>query len=228
MAEFTLTPMNAPHSRRKGVNTRSGQAPRQTNDWYPTPSSYRDALRSLIPLLPSGIVHAWEPAAGDGQLMDTLTALGFTVWGSDIAPARADVAELDFLAHGLGVPPPHPAQAAGLIVTNPPFHLLDHFIERCLRYLDHPSSEVRAVVLFMPWTRLAADRRTDAVRRAGVILRMPWRTRFFRPADGTSTPPGTADFCWVMWTAERPELGPVLVTAPKPAAAERHQDGALT
>src|SRR6266568_5589943 len=100
MAEFTLTPENVRPSRRKGVHTRDGQAPRQSNDWYPTPSSYRDALRSLVPLLPPGLVHAWEPAAGDGQLMDTLTELGFTAWGSDIAPARDDVAELDFLTSG--------------------------------------------------------------------------------------------------------------------------------
>lgn len=228
MAERTNPPANKLPSRRKGVYTRDGQPLRRSNDWYPTPASYREALRTLLPLLPSRIVEAWEPAAGDGQLLDTLADLGFSVWGSDIAPARSDIAELDFLANAHGALPPRFAQAAGLIVTNPPFHLLDRFIDRCLDYLDHQPSKVRAVVLFMPWASLAADRRTESFRRSSVILRMPWRTRFFRPADGASSPAGTADFCWVMWTIKRPKLGPVVVTVPKPPTAVRHLDGERT
>jgi hypothetical protein len=157
--------------------------------------------------------------------MDTLTGLGLTVWGSDIAPMRSDIAALDFLAGNRDAPPPQFARTAGLIVTNPPFQLLDRFIARCLDHLDRPRGTVRAAVLFMPWTRLAADSRTDALGRASVILRMPWRTRFFRPADGRFSPPGTADFCWVMWTSERPPIGPVVATVPRPPAAMRHLDG---
>lgn len=226
MVEFTLTSaIVRPTSRRKGVNTRDGQAPRRTNDWYPTPASYREALRSLLPHLPTGISAAWEPAAGDGQLMDTLATLGLTVHGSDIAPRRPDIAALDFLAGRHGVPPFQCTQAAGMVVTNPPFQLLDRFIDRCLDHLDRPRTQIRAAVLFMPWTCLAADRRTESLRRSSIILRMPWRTRFFRPADGTFSPPGTADFCWVMWTSERPPLGPVVVTVPKPSPAQRFLDG---
>ena len=157
--------------------------------------------------------------------MDTLAGLGLTVWGSDIAPMRSDIATLDFLAGNRDAAPPQSAQTAGLIATNPPFQLLDRFIGRCLDHLDRPRGMVRAAILFMPWTRLAADSRTDALGRASVILRMPWRTRFFRPSDGGFSPPGTADFCWVMWTIERPPIGPVVVTVPKPSTAARYLDG---
>ena len=215
-------------SRRKGIYTRDDQAPRQINDFYPTPATYREAMRDLLPHLPSGITRAWEPAAGDGQLMDTLTGLGFAVVGSDLAPGRSDIAQFDFLIDRPGAQMPEGAELAGFIATNPPFHLLDRFTGRFLGLLDHPGTQVRAVSLFMPWTRLAADCRTEAVRRANVILRMPWRTRFFRPGDGSFTPPGTADYCWVLWTQDRPALGPVVVTAPKPSTADRNEDGAIS
>lgn len=72
---------------------------RAPRDFYPTPA---EAVAPLLAHLRPGTVFA-EPCAGNGALVDHLTAAGHVcAWASDIEPQRDDVHENDALTCGLG------------------------------------------------------------------------------------------------------------------------------
>lgn len=83
---------------------------RVARDFYPTPA---EAVTPLLPhLLPA--TGFCEPCAGDGALVDHLTAAGHTCFGaSDIDPRRADVSYADALTIL--------AFFAECFITNPPW-----------------------------------------------------------------------------------------------------------
>lgn len=61
---------------------------RRERDWYPTPV---EAVRPLLPHL-APRTRFCEPCAGDGALIDHLTAAGhFCVMACDIEPGRGDI-----------------------------------------------------------------------------------------------------------------------------------------
>jgi hypothetical protein len=115
--------------------------PRRTDlDFWPTPPCLRTALaRIVLPHLPPGPV--WEPAAGDGALVDVLTAAGREVIASDINPQRRGVLPRDFLT---GAPP---LGIGGVtLITDPPFgDLGDQFLRRALALLE--AGVISAAVL---------------------------------------------------------------------------------
>lgn len=85
-------------------------------DFYPTPI---EAVKPLIPHLPSRDFWYWEPCAGDGRLIDHLESLapqGVCITATDIEPRREDINGFDALgdykvAEGV----------LDLIITNPPW-----------------------------------------------------------------------------------------------------------
>jgi hypothetical protein len=95
---------------------------RQELDSYQTPSWVTTAL---LPHLPAQL-HIWEPAAGSGQMAQTLAAGGHTVVQSDITQGR------DFLKATAN---------CTAIVTNPPYALAVAFIEKALQ-LTQPAGLV--------------------------------------------------------------------------------------
>lgn len=83
---------------------------RRERDFYPTPA---EAVRPLLPHLKPGTRFS-EPCAGNGALVDLLTAAGHVcVWESDIEPKRSMI-EADALA--LFYP-----ESQDCIITNPPW-----------------------------------------------------------------------------------------------------------
>lgn len=83
---------------------------RNERDYYPTP---KEAVEPLLPhLLPN--THFIEPCAGNGALIDHLTAAGHVfidAW--DIEPQRGDIARQDALCATV--------KGAGCFITNPPW-----------------------------------------------------------------------------------------------------------
>jgi len=101
---------------------------RVKNDAYYTPAWCTEALLRNVEFI--GTV--WEPAAGNGQMVDVLEAAGLKVYASDIAPTSHGIVALDFLSTS-----PFPLDSnrpAGVrhIVTNPPYQNAQIFIERAL------------------------------------------------------------------------------------------------
>jgi hypothetical protein len=83
---------------------------RKPNDAY-----YTDAwvTEALLPYIPSRIVAVWEPAAGQGGIVDVLRNEKFAIRSSDLSQGY------DFLDSSLDVE---------AIITNPPYKLTKEFI----------------------------------------------------------------------------------------------------
>jgi hypothetical protein len=81
---------------------------RNERDFYPTPLA---AFRGVLPLLEKSWIH-WEPAQGDGRLVDSMMRFGITAWGTDLETGH------DFLTR---------KNKEDVIITNPPFSLAFEF-----------------------------------------------------------------------------------------------------
>src|SRR5208282_1815687 len=97
------------------------QPAREGRDFWPTPPCLTGVLiGDVLPRLPAGQI--WEPAAGDGRLAEAMRSAGRIVVASDIE-------DRDFLTDS------SPGVFAS-VVTNPPYNMLNAFINRALAHLD--------------------------------------------------------------------------------------------
>jgi len=100
---------------------------RQDRDKYSTPAW---VTRAFLPFLRRPIGGIWEPACGDGNMVDVLLDAGFCVSATDISTGH------DFLRiHS----PPAPT---GAVITNPPFLLAEEFCDHALRLMEPFGGQV--------------------------------------------------------------------------------------
>jgi hypothetical protein len=151
-------------------------------DNWATPSCLLSALTThVLPAVPPGRI--WEPACGDGRLVEAMRATGRDVIATDAYGLNT----LDFL---------HDAPPAGdvvALVTNPPFNILTSFIARALHHLD--TGSVQDVVLLLRTDHLTAQERAPLLRRAHVLWYCCWRPRWIE--DSTTSP--RRSFIWTHW-----------------------------
>ena len=95
---------------------------RKERDLYETPEWVTHAL---LPHLPK-ISSVWEPACASGKIATVLNGAGLRVCATDISTGH-DFTKIQIAVDG--------------IVTNPPFHLAQEFIERALN-LTWPAGAV--------------------------------------------------------------------------------------
>ena len=127
------------------------QPARTGPDLWPTPwCLIRAMIDDVLSTLPPGRV--WEPAAGDNQLAEAMRSAGREVVASDIL-------SLNFL---IDIPPGNFAA----IITNPPFSLLDPFLDRALSLLDAGTTQSAVLLMRLRWDHLTAKGRTRALNRA--------------------------------------------------------------
>jgi hypothetical protein len=124
-----------------------GEAPRETDDFYPTPpaptraflAAEIDRLREL------GCI--WEPAAGDGAMAREMRAVGLFPFCSDLIDRGAGALIRDFYDfNALNKP-------ANAIVTNPPFSECGWGNGKA-RWLKHAldTLDVEYMALLLNWT----------------------------------------------------------------------------
>jgi hypothetical protein len=169
------------------------QPRRHGADAWQTPASLIDALIThVLPTLPMGSV--WEPAAGNGRLVEAMRAAGRQVVASDL---HCD--GLDFLYDTLPAP-----GCFAAIITNPPFSRLDEFIVRGLRLID--SGATQSLVMLVRYDATMTSGRVDVLNRAALELGCNWRARWIENSTGQ---PRWA-FKWVVWRADYrgPPLAP--------------------
>jgi len=156
------------------------------HDFYPTPI---EAIKALIKVerrhLPN---HIWEPAAGDGAIADPLADAGFTVSTSDIVDRGRGYVLSDYLTSKV------PEGACG-IVTNPPFNLLNEFIEKALNDVPYSAWLCRINVLESV-RRLPLFRSTPPARIWVSSRRLPMMHRGDWEGRRTSS---NMCFCWAVW-----------------------------
>lgn len=104
----------------------------QGRDAFQTP---RYATELLIPFIPKEVKWVWEPACGDGRIVQILTEQGYGVYPSDIRLSTGWVNNHihNFVTDELPTNI-HFRTYNYCIITNPPFSIKDDFIERAFGY----------------------------------------------------------------------------------------------
>lgn len=160
---------------------------RVKDDHYDTPSSCTEALLDREPYWPHNI---WEPAVGNGAIMNVLLKHpGMTPWISDIVDRGIAPQVKDFLTFD---------RAMGRsIITNPPFSLAERFV------LHGISLGIEKMAMFQRLTWLEGAARYDRLWSAHPPVRI-WqfckRQTLWRGDDANARDKGgTIAFAWFVW-----------------------------
>jgi hypothetical protein len=112
---------------------------------------------------------------------------------SDIDPQRRGILKCDFLKND-----PPPGTRGSILITNPPFNIVDEFCERALRLLD--AGHLRAVVLLYRADKANTQDRIEVFNRAAYEVTVTARTRWL-PGPGESPRGGSRGSCG--WAARK-------------------------
>lgn len=152
-------------------------------DFYPTPPEATQALLDFINI-PAGTT-VWEPACGQGHMVEVLERNGLDVAATDLQTGT------DFLEAGrpLGV---------RWIITNPPFSLSEQFIRRAAEHK-------------VPFAFLLKSQYWHAAKRMKLFLEVPpryilpltWRPdfKFLERKEGEKGS-SLMDVCWCVWDGD--------------------------
>lgn len=185
-------------SRMVGGNSSYGRA---KSDFYPTPSDVTIALVKAIGLCTG--TRVWEPACGEGHMVQTLQRCGCSVVGTDISMG------VDFLSASY-IP-------CDWIITNPPFSIADKFIERCL-YFERPFA------LLLKSQYWHAKKRLNLFREHPPITIFPltWRPDFLFKTRGGGSP--LMDVMWCVWENSHAITYPSYIPLERPNDVELEED----
>lgn len=155
------------------------QTKRKFSDFYPTPPEATIALLDFLKLPRETIV--WEPACGEGHMVNVLKTRFDRVTGSDIT----DSLQTDFLDTDFNL--------CDWIITNPPFSLAEQFIRHARKL--NPSGGFAFLLKSQYWhamSRLKLFRETQPSH----VLPLTWRPDFHFGAAGGAP---TMEVLWTVW-----------------------------
>jgi hypothetical protein len=119
-------------------------------DFYPTPACAVESLLAIESEYLKPGVQIWEPACGDGAIVNVLRAAGHQVYASDLVDRGCpDSSVQDFLKPT--------SRTADIIASNPPFRLAREFVDTALQRAPVVIMLLRLAFLAsavrMPWFR---------------------------------------------------------------------------
>ena len=165
----------------------------EANDYYPTPPW---VVRSLLEHINIYGETVWEPAAGEGHMSRTFKeGEPSQVIATDIKPKASGIERIDFLM------PTHCQSMADVgidwIITNPPFKLLDKFIETADKY-------ARSMAFFCRLSALEGKKRGAfyAKRPPSLILPFSERVQGIAPGGFDLTKASMVAYCWMIWIGD--------------------------
>ncbi len=169
----------------------------RANDLYETPDVAVHALLQVeqLPLT------LWEPACGNGRIVNVLRTAGHTVFASDLVDYGdpTHFYRRDFLMEQKS---PDGCEA---IVTNPPFKLAHQFVAHALELCPK-------VVMLLRLAFLESERRCDILDNGTLARVFPFRKRLpmmHRDGwEGRKANSGMA-FAWFVW--DRHHQGPATI-----------------
>lgn len=166
----------------------TSQYERVANEKYYTPAWVTEALLSAERF--EGRIY--DPAAGDGQILEAVRGLGFDAFGSDIAPDAQDIDASDFFKVAYNVPS---------IVTNPPYGVQSRtavrFIEHALSLTEMQRGKV-AMLLKVGFDSAGGRRHLFADHPAfAVEYRLTKRIRWTNLPQSDAGP--TENHSWFVW-----------------------------
>lgn len=146
-------------------------AVRRDRDLYMTP---RKAFDPMLPFIKDLKCPVWEPACGDGRLVNWMNEYDITADGSDIDRG------IDYLSVN---------DPTYCIVTNPPFSLAFEFCKHAVSHSDH-------VFLLLRLNFLASRKRFDWFRKhePSALFVLSERPSFTEDGHTDAT-----DYAWFYW-----------------------------
>ena len=149
---------------------------RVESDFYPTPAEATMALLEFLKLPPKTVV--WEPACGEGHMVDVMQEYDLQVIGTDIQSGTDYLTAED--------------RACDWIITNPPFSLADLFIKQSI-----DSKKPFALLLKSQYWH--AKKRLPLFRSypPTFVCPLTWRPDFTFKQRGKGSP--LMDVMWVVW-----------------------------
>lgn len=182
--EPALAP-DAPKGLGRAMAGGAGNAPRQANDYYPTPVEVTRAFlrvegQCLANVAPGPV---WEPCGRGGAILRCLNEAGFETVGSDIVPdVGHGVAQADVLGTRKAM--------ARKVVTNPPFALAEQIV---FHLLDRLKVDYLALLLKSQFWHADSRAALFRLHRPARIWALTWRPDFL----GQGAP--TMDCIWTVW-----------------------------
>lgn len=162
---------------------------RERDDFYPSPPGVIDSLFRAVEIV-EGMI--WEPAAGDGALVDQIRAAGRDCIGTDLVDrGRPDIEpRVDFLFEQ------RVQWGARSIITNPPYKLADHFARHAI------ALGVAQTALLLPVKWLAATGpRWELTRHVSDVVLLG-RLKMLPPGAPDKGLNPVTDFGWFIFRAE--------------------------
>jgi len=136
----------------------SGKNKRVKNDFYPTPTN------AIIPILEYiENQNVWECACGDGAISSVLVNAGFNVISTDLNDYGYGKVGVDFLSQK--------SKLANTIVTNPPYNLINDFIEKANKL------DIDEFLYLLPLDKLNGKARTFLMQKSGLYALYSFRGR---------------------------------------------------
>lgn len=169
---------------------RTTEAPREVDDFYPTPPEPTRALLRAEGVRLRKFSSIWEAAAGDGAMAREIQAFGLPVIKTDLIDRGCGAETVDFFAIT--------TRRADAMITNPPYNLINARDGKG-RWLKH-ALDLRCsyVALFLNWdwpaaAGLAPILAKHPISRAYVCR---WKVDF----TGKGSPPQRNG--WFIWDAD--------------------------
>lgn len=150
---------------------------RNASDFYPTPPEATQALLEFLQIRHG--TKVWEPACGEGHMVDVMKANGLEVIGTDINTGT------DFLTADM-------PEGTEWIITNPPFSLAEQFIRKSA---DH--NVAFAMLLKSQYWHAAKRVALFSTVTPAYVLPLTWRPDFLFKTRGKGSP--LMDVNWCVW-----------------------------
>lgn len=162
---------------------------RNASDFYPTPPEATQALLDFLKLQKG--TRVWEPACGEGHMVDAMKANGLECIGTDINTGT------DFLAADI-------PEGTEWIITNPPFSLAEQFIRKSAEH-----NVAFAMLLKSQYWHAAKRVALFSTITPAYVLPLTWRPDFLFKSRGKGSP--LMDVIWCVWIpgARRTEYIPL-------------------
>jgi len=143
--------------------------------------------------------HVLEPACGDGAISKVLEDAGYIVTSSDLYNHGYGETGIDFLGDH------YTNWKDNGIITNPPFKLLEDFIEKCVEL------RCKKFALFAKLTALEGKKRSHLLEKTYLSSVWVFRSRLTLTRNGEKQRnSGMIAFAWYVWEEgyyDRPRIG---------------------
>lgn len=163
---------------------------RSETDFYPTPENATLALLNMN-LIPKG-TFVWECACGNGAMSKVLDQWGLAVVSSDLYDYGYGWKDTDFL---LVEPELAEWKFPKIIITNPPFNLIEKFIYHAINVL-----KVDKVCFLAKLALLEGQKRSQLLQSTPLKHVLVFRKRITLTRNGEpQRNSGMIAFAWYIW-----------------------------